>query len=47
MSIRVRVRVMITQLPEREDSKIYLGEVGKCNKYIRKEWVESTAKTRI
>ena len=31
LSIRVRVRIMITRLPESEDGKIYLGGVGDCN----------------
>ena len=29
--VRVRVRFTINRLPESEDGKIYLGEVGECN----------------
>ena len=34
LSIRARVNVMIriTQLSESKDRKIYLGDVGECNK---------------
>ena len=46
LSIRVRVRVMINQLTEIKDKKIYLWEFGDCNKYIGGELVKSIYKSR-